>query len=89
MCTVKPYHICSQKIWIICCKASPGGVYLGSGITFDIFTHVFHGLVFFNFSFINIVTNVKEKIQFEGLDDGYNVSTSEKMIMLQVIISGF
>ena len=42
------------------------------------------------FSFINIVTNVKEKIQFEGLDDGYNVSTSEKkMIMLQVIISGF
>ena len=41
--------------------------------------------------FINIVTNVKEKIQFEGLDDGYNVSTSEtkKTIMLQVIISGF
>ena len=40
--------------------------------------------------FINIVTNVKEKIQFEGLDDGYKVSTSEKkMITLQVIISGF
>ena len=48
-----------------------------------------HGSFFEFFFFINIVTNVKEKIQFEGLDDGYNISTSEKTIMLQVIISGF
>ena len=63
MCTVKPYYICSQKIWIIFRKASlpfPGEMDLGSGITF--LPMFLHGS-FFEF-FINIVTNVKEKIQF-------------------------
>ena len=47
--TVKPYHICSRKIGLFAVSFPPfpGGVDLGSGITFDIFTHVFHGLVSF------------------------------------------
>ena len=67
MCTVKPYHICSQKIWIICRKASlpsPGGMDLGSGITFDIFTHVLHGsffFVFFVFFFLKFIINDKKR----------------------------
>ena len=50
-CTVKPYHIFKREIWTFCRKASlpfPGEMDLGCGITFDIFTHVFTRVVFFN-----------------------------------------
>ena len=51
MCTVELYHICSRKTWIICRKASlpsPGGMDLGCGITFYIFTHAFTRVVVLN-----------------------------------------
>ena len=82
MCTVKPYHIVSRKIWTFCRKASlpfPGGNGLWEcGITFDIFTHVLHGSSFFEFclEFINIFIKIHDEIKEihnDALDEGYNV----------------
>ena len=58
---------------------SRGKMDLGSGITFDIFTHVFHGLCF---KFLlkgvkKIHERKKEKIHYEVLDEGYNVVKAE------------
>ena len=57
---------------------------LGSGITFDIFTHDFHGFVL---SLLKYIYKKKE-IQCDNLEDGYNgAHLKGKTITLQVSIS--
>ena len=63
-----PYF--NREIWTFCRKASlpfPGEMDLGCGITFDIFTHVFTRVVVLN------LLNKKKEIQYDDLDEGYNV----------------
>ena len=84
MCTVKPYHIFNRKIWAfgrfaIRLPSLPWGMDLGSGINFDIFTHVFHGSLF-----INIYK--KKLIHDDDLEDGYNVVISAKRKMTETYI---
>ena len=56
---------------------------LGCGITFDIFTHVLHGSLFF--VFINIITYI-DKIHLDNHEEGYKVIRSVKeMISLYKI----
>ena len=45
---------------------------MGCGITFDIFTHDLHGFV------VNLLKCNLKRIQFDDLDEGYNVVTSYK-----------
>ena len=62
---------------------------LGSGITFDIFTHVFTRVILFEI-FINIITNVKEKYSLRVLTMDITLAHLKKeAITLQVVISGF
>ena len=49
---------------------------MGCGITFDIFTHVLHGLIFF--FFLILLRYTKKKIHDDDHDDGYNVVRSVK-----------
>ena len=48
---------------------------LGSGITFDIFTHVLHGSFFVNF----IIIYTKKEIHCDDLEDRYNVELKRKL----------
>ena len=50
MCTVKLYYILAERFGLFAVRLpslSGGNGLLGCGITFDIFTHVLHGLSFF------------------------------------------
>ena len=61
MCTAKPYHIFAERFGIFAVRypsLSQGNGLLGCGIIFDIFTHVFTGLFFFEF--INITLFLHE-----------------------------
>ena len=50
MCMVKLYHILAKRFGLFAVRLPS---LLGCGITFDIFTHVLHGSIFF-LKFINI-----------------------------------
>ena len=78
MCTVKPYYILAERFRLSAVRLpslSWGNGLLGSGITFDVFPHVFCTGRFF-LLFINII--YKNKIHVDDLEDGYNVAAEEK-----------
>ena len=70
MCMVKPYYILFERLGLFAMRLpslSQGKGLLGCGITFDIFTHVLHGSLFY-FIIYNIKKR-KKKIHGDDLDD--------------------